>query len=90
MSELAGIWQAIHAKSIGYRLPRTERGARYTGEGGTPHVQPTTEELQKELKKGGVQLLDIRERQKLGWIPGSLHVPRRAAGAPCSPLMCSA
>ena len=39
----------------------------------------TTEELRKELDKGGVQVLDIRdirERQKLGWIPGSMHVPR--------------
>ena len=35
----------------------------------------TTEELRKELEKGGVQILDIRdirERQKLGWIPGSM------------------
>lgn len=39
----------------------------------------TLEQLRKELEAGGVQLLDIRdirERQKLGWIPGSLHVPR--------------
>ena len=39
----------------------------------------TTEALRKELEQGGVQLLDIRdirERQKLGWIPGSMHVPR--------------
>jgi rhodanese-related sulfurtransferase len=39
----------------------------------------TLEQLSKELAAGGVQLLDIRdvrERQKLGWIPGSLHVPR--------------
>ena len=39
----------------------------------------TTEDLRKELDRGGVQLLDIRdirERQKLGWIPGSMHVPR--------------
>jgi rhodanese-related sulfurtransferase len=39
----------------------------------------TLEQLRKELEAGGVQLLDIRdirERQKLGWIPGSMHVPR--------------
>ena len=39
----------------------------------------TTEELRRELDNGGVQVLDIRdvrERQKLGWIPGSMHVPR--------------
>ena len=39
----------------------------------------TIEELRRELTRGGVQLLDIRdvrERQKLGWIPGSMHVPR--------------
>jgi rhodanese-related sulfurtransferase len=39
----------------------------------------TTDQLRKEMQKGGVQVLDIRdvrERQKLGWIPGSLHVPR--------------
>jgi rhodanese-related sulfurtransferase len=37
------------------------------------------EQLQAELSRGDVQLLDIRdirERQKLGWIPGSMHVPR--------------
>jgi rhodanese-related sulfurtransferase len=37
------------------------------------------EQLQAELGRRGVQLLDIRdirERQKLGWIPGSMHVPR--------------
>lgn len=35
--------------------------------------------LQAELARGDVQLLDIRdvrERAKLGWIPGSMHVPR--------------
>jgi rhodanese-related sulfurtransferase len=39
----------------------------------------TVAELRAELEGGGVQLLDIRdvrERQRLGWIPGSLHVPR--------------
>lgn len=37
------------------------------------------EQLQAELQKGEVQLLDIRdvrERQKLGWLPGSRHTPR--------------
>lgn len=40
----------------------------------------TLEQLQAELQSGEpVQVLDIRdirERQKLGWIPGALHVPR--------------
>ena len=39
----------------------------------------TIDQLKAELARGDVQLLDIRdvrERQKLGWIPGSLHVPR--------------
>ena len=39
----------------------------------------TVDQLKAELAGGGIQLLDIRdvrERQKLGWIPGSLHVPR--------------
>ena len=39
----------------------------------------TLEQLQREMEAGGVQVLDIRdvrERQKLGWIPGSIHVPR--------------
>jgi len=40
----------------------------------------TLEQLQVELRSGeAVQVLDIRdirERQKLGWIPGALHVPR--------------
>jgi rhodanese-related sulfurtransferase len=39
----------------------------------------TIDQLKRELEHGGIQLLDIRdvrERQKLGWIPGSLHVPR--------------
>src|SRR4030095_16518137 len=39
----------------------------------------TVEQLEAELARGDTQLLDIRdvrERQKLGWIPGSLHVPR--------------
>ena len=36
-------------------------------------------QLQAELQSGEVQLLDIRdirERQKLGWLPGSVHTPR--------------
>jgi rhodanese-related sulfurtransferase len=35
--------------------------------------------LEQEMARGDVQVLDIRdvrERRKLGWIPGSLHVPR--------------
>jgi rhodanese-related sulfurtransferase len=39
----------------------------------------TVDQLKAELARGEVQLLnirDVRERQKLGWIPGSLHVPR--------------
>ncbi len=39
----------------------------------------TIDQLKTELERGDVQVLDIRdirERQKLGWIPGSLHVPR--------------
>jgi rhodanese-related sulfurtransferase len=39
----------------------------------------TSAQLRAELDRGDVQLLDIRdvrERQKLGWIPGSMHVPR--------------
>jgi rhodanese-related sulfurtransferase len=39
----------------------------------------TLEQLRAELGRGNIQLLDIRdvrERQKLGWIPGSMHVPR--------------
>jgi rhodanese-related sulfurtransferase len=37
------------------------------------------EQLREELERREVQLLDIRdvrERHKLGWIPGSMHVPR--------------
>jgi rhodanese-related sulfurtransferase len=37
------------------------------------------EALRAELDRRQVQLLDIRdvrERRKLGWIPGSMHVPR--------------
>jgi rhodanese-related sulfurtransferase len=37
------------------------------------------EALRAELDRRQVQLLDIRdvrERHKLGWIPGSMHVPR--------------
>ena len=36
-------------------------------------------ELEAEMKRGDVQVLDIRdvrERRKLGFIPGSTHVPR--------------
>ena len=36
-------------------------------------------ELEREMTRGGVQVLDIRdvrERTKLGFIPGSMHVPR--------------
>lgn len=39
----------------------------------------TIEQLQAEMAAGEVQVIDIRdvrERQKLGWIPGSVHVPR--------------
>ena len=39
----------------------------------------TLAELRAEIERGDIQLLDIRdirERQKLGWIPGSMHVPR--------------
>jgi rhodanese-related sulfurtransferase len=39
----------------------------------------TIAQLRDELARDGVQLLDIRdvrERRKLGWIPGSVHVPR--------------
>ena len=39
----------------------------------------TNEQLQAEMARGGVQVLDIRdvrERQSLGYIPGSVHVPR--------------
>ncbi len=35
--------------------------------------------LQQEMARGSVQVLDIRdvrERRKLGFIPGSMHVPR--------------
>jgi len=35
--------------------------------------------LQAELAAGEVQVLDIRdirEREKLGWVPGSQHTPR--------------
>lgn len=36
-------------------------------------------QLKAEMDRGGVQIVDIRdprERQKLGYIPGSIHVPR--------------
>jgi rhodanese-related sulfurtransferase len=39
----------------------------------------TIAELEAEMQRPDVQVLDIRdvrERQKLGWIPGSIHVPR--------------
>lgn len=39
----------------------------------------TNAQLAAEIARGGVQVVDIRdvrERQKLGWIPGSHHVPR--------------
>ena len=39
----------------------------------------SNEQLKAEMARGDVQVLDIRdvrERQKLGYIPGSLHVPR--------------
>lgn len=39
----------------------------------------TNAQLQVEMAQGGVQVVDIRdvrEREKLGWIPGSIHVPR--------------
>ncbi len=38
------------------------------------------EQLQAERELGQavhvIDIRDIRERQKLGWIPGALHVPR--------------
>jgi len=39
----------------------------------------SNEQLRAEMARGGVQVVDIRdvrERQKLGHIPGSQHVPR--------------
>src|SRR5262247_1204894 len=39
----------------------------------------SNEELRAEMARGDVQVVDIRdvrERQKLGWIPGAIHVPR--------------
>jgi rhodanese-related sulfurtransferase len=39
----------------------------------------STEQLRQEMARGDVQVLDIRdirERRKLGFIPGSLSVPR--------------
>jgi len=39
----------------------------------------SNEELRAEMARGDVQVVDIRdvrERQKLGYIPGSIHVPR--------------
>jgi rhodanese-related sulfurtransferase len=39
----------------------------------------TLTDFQAERARGEVQVLDIRdvrERKKLGWIPGSMHVPR--------------
>src|SRR5215470_7192556 len=37
------------------------------------------DQLQAEMRRGHVQVVDIRdvrERQRLGWIPGAIHVPR--------------
>lgn len=39
----------------------------------------TLDQLQDEIRRGTTQVVDIRdvrERKKLGWIPGSIHVPR--------------
>jgi len=39
----------------------------------------SVEQLEAEIARGGVQVVDIRdvrERRKLGFIPGSTHVPR--------------
>ena len=39
----------------------------------------TNAQLKAEIERGDVQVVDIRdvrERQKLGYIPGSIHVPR--------------
>lgn len=39
----------------------------------------TNQQLRAEMERGEVQIVDIRdvrERQKLGFIPGSQHVPR--------------
>ncbi len=39
----------------------------------------TNAQLRAEMERGAVQVVDIRdvrERQSLGWIPGSFHVPR--------------
>lgn len=39
----------------------------------------TNAQLRAEIERGDVQVVDIRdvrERQNLGWIPGSFHVPR--------------
>ena len=39
----------------------------------------TLDQLRAEITRGGTQIVDIRdvrERQKLGWIPGAIHVPR--------------
>jgi rhodanese-related sulfurtransferase len=39
----------------------------------------TIDQLRAEIERGGTQIVDIRdvrERQKLGWIPGAIHVPR--------------
>src|SRR5438128_11848501 len=39
----------------------------------------TVEQVEAEMARGDVQVLDIRdvrERRKLGFIPGSTHVPR--------------
>jgi rhodanese-related sulfurtransferase len=39
----------------------------------------SVEQLEAEMARGDVQVLDIRdvrERRKLGYVPGSMHVPR--------------
>lgn len=39
----------------------------------------SVEQLRREMEAGEAQVIDIRdvrERQRLGWIPGSVHMPR--------------
>lgn len=63
----AGTWRP--KKSIGSMVEAAKRRIQNL----------SVEALDAERKRGGTQILDIRdvrERQKLGWIPGSLHVPR--------------
>ena len=53
------------------------RPARRRGQ--AAHRERDDRRAQEGAGGGAIQLLDIRdirERQKLGWIPGSLHVPR--------------